>query len=133
MRPTVKLFIKLVSIREISDYDCPCVAFLHLELSRGPPFLKYKCLVIQHFCRKIGQRMMCRKSNLSGDVIRENQLPVTLSLVGSNLLFFGFLFLQFIVVSLKEGMFNNANVLFRTKFVDGVSTVQRTVAAKQSK
>ncbi|XP_031107069.1 structural maintenance of chromosomes protein 2-1-like [Ipomoea triloba] len=37
---------------------------------------------------------------------------------------------QFIVVSLKEGMFNNANVLFRTKFVDGVSTVQRTAAAK---
>ncbi|PIA59901.1 hypothetical protein AQUCO_00400638v1 [Aquilegia coerulea] len=35
---------------------------------------------------------------------------------------------QFIVVSLKEGMFNNANVLFRTKFVDGVSTVQRNVA-----
>ncbi|KAL8141468.1 hypothetical protein V2J09_014500 [Rumex salicifolius] len=34
---------------------------------------------------------------------------------------------QFIVVSLKEGMFNNANVLFRTKFVDGVSTVSRTV------
>ncbi|MCL7025251.1 hypothetical protein MKW94_019650 [Papaver nudicaule] len=39
--------------------------------------------------------------------------------------------LQFIVVSLKEGMFNNANVIFRTKFVDGVSTVQRTVASKQ--
>lgn len=33
---------------------------------------------------------------------------------------------QFIVVSLKEGMFNNANVIFRTKFVDGVSTVSRT-------
>ncbi|KAK8816643.1 hypothetical protein WA577_002022 [Blastocystis sp. JDR] len=33
---------------------------------------------------------------------------------------------QFIVVSLKEGMFTNANVLFRTKFVDGVSTVTRT-------
>eukprot|EP00357_Protocruzia_adherens_P001686 CAMPEP_0115043136 /NCGR_PEP_ID=MMETSP0216-20121206/46684_1 /TAXON_ID=223996 /ORGANISM="Protocruzia adherens, Strain Boccale" /LENGTH=988 /DNA_ID=CAMNT_0002425389 /DNA_START=429 /DNA_END=3392 /DNA_ORIENTATION=+ len=32
---------------------------------------------------------------------------------------------QFIVVSLKEGMFNNANVLFRTRFVDGVSTVER--------
>lgn len=32
---------------------------------------------------------------------------------------------QFIVVSLKDGMFNNANVLFRTKFVDGVSTVAR--------
>nr|KAG5714089.1 hypothetical protein BaRGS_020417 [Batillaria attramentaria] len=29
---------------------------------------------------------------------------------------------QFIVVSLKDGMFNNANVLFKTKFVDGVST-----------
>lgn len=32
---------------------------------------------------------------------------------------------QFIVVSLKDGMFKNANVLFRTKFVDGVSTVAR--------
>ena len=35
------------------------------------------------------------------------------------------LYFQFIVVSLKDGMFNNANVLFRTKFVDGVSTVTR--------
>ncbi len=34
---------------------------------------------------------------------------------------------QFIVVSLKEGMFNNANVIFRTKFIDGVSAVTRTV------
>lgn len=34
---------------------------------------------------------------------------------------------QFIVVSLKDGMFNNANVLFRTKFVDGMSAVTRTV------
>lgn len=34
---------------------------------------------------------------------------------------------QFIVVSLKEGMFNNANVIFRTRFVDGVSAVVRTV------
>jgi structural maintenance of chromosome 2 len=34
---------------------------------------------------------------------------------------------QFIVVSLKEGMFNNANTIFRTKFVDGVSTVTRTI------
>ncbi|KAH7423215.1 hypothetical protein KP509_12G044400 [Ceratopteris richardii] len=41
---------------------------------------------------------------------------------------------QFIVVSLKEGMFNNANVIFRTKFVDGVSTVTRTVPdAKQQR
>jgi structural maintenance of chromosome 2 len=34
---------------------------------------------------------------------------------------------QFIVVSLKQGMFTNANVIFRTKFVDGTSTVTRTV------
>ena len=40
---------------------------------------------------------------------------------------------QFIVVSLKEGMFNNANVIFRTKFVDGVSTVMRTVPALKDK
>ncbi|KNA04781.1 hypothetical protein SOVF_196530 [Spinacia oleracea] len=40
---------------------------------------------------------------------------------------------QFIVVSLKEGMFNNANVIYRTKFVDGVSTVQRTVTANKQK
>jgi chromosome segregation ATPase len=33
---------------------------------------------------------------------------------------------QFIVVSLKDGMFNNANVLFRTKFVYEISTVGRT-------
>ena len=33
---------------------------------------------------------------------------------------------QFIVVSLKEGMFNNANVLFKTRFTDGVSHVDRT-------
>merc|ERR1719401_2019236 len=32
---------------------------------------------------------------------------------------------QFIVVSLKEGMFNHANVLFRTRFVDGTSGVTR--------
>lgn len=50
----------------------------------------------------------------------------------NNLISFVSFHLQFIVVSLKEGMFNNANVLFRTKFVDGVSTVQRTVA-KQNK
>lgn len=33
---------------------------------------------------------------------------------------------QFIIVSLKDGMFSNANVLFRTKFVDGSSAVTRT-------
>ena len=39
---------------------------------------------------------------------------------------------QFIVVSLKEGMFSNANVIFRTKFVDGVSTVTRTLNERRS-
>lgn len=29
------------------------------------------------------------------------------------------------MVSLKDGMFNNANVLYKTKFLDGVSTVAR--------
>ncbi|XP_026725699.1 structural maintenance of chromosomes protein 2 [Trichoplusia ni] len=37
---------------------------------------------------------------------------------------------QFIIVSLKDGMFNNANVLFRTRFVDGMSSVQRTVNSR---
>jgi len=44
-----------------------------------------------------------------------------------------FPFSQFLVVSLKEGMFNNANVIFRTKFVDGNSTVTRTVPALKDK
>ena len=35
---------------------------------------------------------------------------------------------QFIVVSLKEGMFANANVLFRTRFRDGISSIERSVA-----
>lgn len=30
---------------------------------------------------------------------------------------------QFIVVSLKDGMFQNANRIFRTRFVDGTSVV----------
>lgn len=34
---------------------------------------------------------------------------------------------QFIIVSLKKGMFDNANVLFETAFVDGCSRVSRTV------
>ncbi|XP_078728608.1 structural maintenance of chromosomes protein 2 isoform X2 [Lampetra fluviatilis] len=36
-----------------------------------------------------------------------------------------FLTSQFVVVSLKDGMFNNANVLFKTRFIEGVSTVTR--------
>ena len=32
---------------------------------------------------------------------------------------------QFIVVSLKDGMFNNANVLFKAKFSEGISAVER--------
>lgn len=35
---------------------------------------------------------------------------------------------QFIVVSLKEGMFECANCLFRTKFHDGISGVERVVS-----
>ncbi|WFD43079.1 Structural maintenance of chromosomes protein 2 [Malassezia psittaci] len=34
---------------------------------------------------------------------------------------------QFIVVSLKEGLFNNASVVFRAKFRDGTSLVERIV------
>ncbi|KAJ2823170.1 Structural maintenance of chromosomes protein 2, partial [Coemansia furcata] len=34
---------------------------------------------------------------------------------------------QFIVVSLKEGMFNNANVVFRARFRNGISMVDRIV------
>ncbi|XP_021236824.1 structural maintenance of chromosomes protein 2 isoform X2 [Numida meleagris] len=39
---------------------------------------------------------------------------------------------QFLVVSLKDGMFNNANVLYRTKFVDGISTVSRHSQLKKA-
>ena len=38
---------------------------------------------------------------------------------------------QFIIVSLKEGMFNNANVLFRVKGVNGISHVTRTEKKKK--
>lgn len=37
---------------------------------------------------------------------------------------------QFIIVSLKDDMFRNANVLFKTKFVDGKSTVTRYTHSK---
>ena len=37
---------------------------------------------------------------------------------------------QFIIVSLKDGMFNNANVLFRTRFSDGISMVERQTSSK---
>uniref|UniRef100_A0A4W4F0W7 Structural maintenance of chromosomes protein n=1 Tax=Electrophorus electricus TaxID=8005 RepID=A0A4W4F0W7_ELEEL len=40
---------------------------------------------------------------------------------------------QFVVVSLKDGMFTNANVLFKTKFVDGISMVTRTVQTHEGK
>ncbi|XP_065603158.1 structural maintenance of chromosomes protein 2 [Cyrtonyx montezumae] len=39
---------------------------------------------------------------------------------------------QFLVVSLKDGMFNNANVLYRTRFIDGISTVSRHSLLKKS-
>lgn len=44
-----------------------------------------------------------------------------------------FFSLQFVVVSLKDGMFTNANVLFKTKFVDGISTVTRTAQTHEGK
>lgn len=39
---------------------------------------------------------------------------------------------KFVIVSLKDGMFNNANVLFKTKLVDGVSTIQRYEQKKKT-
>jgi structural maintenance of chromosome 2 len=40
---------------------------------------------------------------------------------------------QFIVVSLKEGMYRNANVLFRTQFLDGRSVVERQELMPQNR
>ena len=40
---------------------------------------------------------------------------------------------QFIVVSHKEGMFDNANVVFTTQNVDGVSSVSRTETGAESR
>jgi len=40
---------------------------------------------------------------------------------------------QFIIISLKEGMFNNANVLFKVKNVNGASQVTRIDTKKASK
>lgn len=39
---------------------------------------------------------------------------------------------QFIVVSLKEGLFTNANVLFKARFRDGTSIVERTAQRSSS-
>ncbi|ORY22381.1 RecF/RecN/SMC [Naematelia encephala] len=39
---------------------------------------------------------------------------------------------QFIVVSLKEGLFTNANVLFKARFRDGTSVVERTERRSQN-
>ena len=40
---------------------------------------------------------------------------------------------QFVVVSLKDGMFNNANVLYKVSFVDGSSKVDRISKDKEDK
>ena len=32
---------------------------------------------------------------------------------------------QFILISLKEGMYNHANILFKTSFIEGASKVDR--------
>jgi structural maintenance of chromosome 2 len=39
---------------------------------------------------------------------------------------------QFIVLSLKEGLFANANILFRMRFHDGTSVVERTAQRSAS-
>jgi len=39
---------------------------------------------------------------------------------------------QFIIVSLKDSMYKNANVLFKTTLVDGVSGVDRIVQYKKN-
>ena len=39
---------------------------------------------------------------------------------------------QFIVVSLKEGMFTNANMLFRTQFIEGRSVIERHALRQNS-
>ena len=41
-------------------------------------------------------------------------------------------YFQFIVVSLRDGMYQNANVLFKTRFIDGVSTITRYVSPSPS-
>lgn len=38
---------------------------------------------------------------------------------------------QFIIISLKEGMFNHANTLFKTSFNEGISKVDRFQIKKQ--
>jgi structural maintenance of chromosome 2 len=40
---------------------------------------------------------------------------------------------QFVVVSLKDGMFNNANVLYKVSFVDGSSKVERIGKDREDK
>ncbi len=61
--------------------------------------------------------------------------PFTVSSTDSERLVNNFFFLfifQFVIVSLKDGMFNNANVLFKTKFEDGVSAVTRTENSRKT-
>lgn len=41
-------------------------------------------------------------------------------------------FSQFIIVSLKQGMWKNANVVFKTRFVDGTSRVLRCVPGRSN-
>lgn len=72
---------------------------------------------------------ICNSTNFNVKTAQKTKIKSSnaslLTLVLTN--FFSSLF-QFVIVSLKDGMFNNANVLFRTKFVEGMSTVTRTTA-----
>jgi structural maintenance of chromosome 2 len=40
---------------------------------------------------------------------------------------------QFILISLKEGMFQNANVLYKVHFAEGESKVERQVLKQNKK
>ncbi|GFP87563.1 structural maintenance of chromosomes protein 2-1 [Phtheirospermum japonicum] len=75
----------------------------------------------RRFSCKLPPSCGCALTRLKWDVFMRGIRFLCLSLI------------HFIVVSLKECMFNNANVLFRTKFVDGVSTVQMTKQSKGEK
>ena len=66
-------------------------------------------------------------------LIQDHRLTLIFGSRGENVCQTHFQKSQFIVVSLKDGMFENANVLYRTKFVDGVSTVSRIASSNRKR
>lgn len=74
--------------------------------------------------------MLGYQYEIIGSVVNRKELEYSYDILIQMQLYkllFYFVIVQFIIVSLKDGMFNNANVLFRTRFVDGMSAVQRTI------